>query len=415
MASAGCHPDAEGRESSLRFPLRNLYAAARRWRSRWTWSQPNDFFLSQSVVTAAIDSSAVSPFFGELTSLRGEVGDTSNLISDHGGVPVWSAEFVVGSGAPPVKVDSRSVIGAKRSATATTSSSALLHWDNCVIAHGLEAAVTVELQLVQGQLEYRLSVSAASARIGLWSWAVTPVGALALPKGSSLFENAGFGLVHTPPAQFSGVYPQHTMQYMAAYGLGDGGTSGVYVAAHDPTAESKNFAFVPTPHPLTKSISTGAFTVSGTPPAAGLALKTNGFAARWPVVVRVFKGDWWDASQIYRSWVLAHATWTKQGPMRTRTDIPSWLYNITTWVNSHWQQNDIFNVSGGDPAVTANRVAAIVDRFGIGKDSLALHWCKSDAWLLLHAHIDSVLPCHRLQDSASVLSIAFMLDTVACR
>ena len=85
-------------------------------------------------------------------------------------------------------------------------------------------------------------------------------------------------------------------------------------------------------------------------------------APTWPVVVRVFEGGWWDASQIYRSWVLAHGSWTKQGPMITRDDLPPWLYNLTTWVNSHWQQNDIFNISGGDPAVTANRVGAIAER-----------------------------------------------------
>eukprot|EP01043_Picozoa_sp_COSAG02_P035832 COSAG02_NODE_2591_length_8466_cov_26.224095_3_plen_394_part_00 len=380
MASAGCS-DAEGRECFVAPAPSAVDESATPTRAPYTVSvglnlQANA--ASQSMAVAVIDSDA-SRTFGELISFRSADGTSSDVIAQHGGVPVWSLEFVLNSAeGAPIKIDSRSVALDTRTLNATSTSSAMLEWRHCVIAHEQVATVTLELQLLQGQLEYRLSVTGTSAFVGLWSWAVTPIGALALPEGSSLFENAGFGLVHTPPTRFSGVYPQHTMQYMAAYGLGDGGTQGVYVAAHDPTAESKNFGFDPTAHPLMRTNSTGAFTISATPPAAGLALSTHAFTAAWPVVVRLFKGGWWDASQIYRSWVLAHATWTKQGPMRTRTDIPGWLYNLTIWVNSHWQQNDIFNISGGDPAVTANRVAAIVDRFGIGKDSLALHWCKSD-------------------------------------
>ena len=84
--------------------------------------------------------------------------------------------------------------------------------------------------------------------------------------------------------------------------------------------------------------------------------------------------------------MLAHARWTQQGPMRSRTDIPTWMYKLTTWVNSHWQQNDIFNTSGGDPAVVANRVGAIVERFGLSNDSLALHYYEWDTRELRIGH-----------------------------
>ena len=36
-------------------------------------------------------------------------------------------------------------------------------------------------------------------------------------------------------------------------------------------------------------------------------------------------------------------------------------------MNSHWQENDIFNVTGGDPSVVEDRVSKIVERFGLGR------------------------------------------------
>jgi hypothetical protein len=50
--------------------------------------------------------------------------------------------------------------------------------------------------------------------------------------------------------------------------------------------------------------------------------------------------DWWDITQVYRSWALLNAHWTAFGPLETRTDLPDWLENITLWMNNNW---------GGDP------------------------------------------------------------------
>jgi hypothetical protein len=149
------------------------------------------------------------------------------------------------------------------------------------------------------------------------------------------------------------------------------------------------------------------------PPGAGRSLGNASVA--YPIVVALFDGDWyallcccccccgffflvfrfrlhffsclvahsifsfprWDASQIYRAWALPNALWTQRGPLRQRTDTPAWLFNTTTWVNSHWQQNDIFNTTGGDPIVVRNRVTDIARRFNLSQVSgagLGLHW-----------------------------------------
>ena len=65
--------------------------------------------------------------------------------------------------------------------------------------------------------------------------------------------------------------------------------------------------------------------------------------------------------------------------MAERMDqIPSWAFDMTTWINTHWQDNDIFNITGGDPEVVYNRVKAISERFGLGKNQLGLHWYEWD-------------------------------------
>jgi hypothetical protein len=365
--------------------------------------------LSDGATVAVFDSTITSPTFGELTELRQDP-EGQNLLAPVAavgaghGVPVWSLALVSGASGTTA-LDSRSVV-AVRGAFVTSPTTAQLQWSHCSKGD-IDVDVSLHLALVDGQLEYRLAVTSTAPTAGLWSWSVAPVGALALPHGSALFENAGFGLVHSPPAQFSGIYPQHTMQYMAAYSL-DAQGSGVYVAAHDATAASKTFGFTPVGLRAGEAKATaaadddaaaaaagaqvGSFAISATPPDAGRPLSTTPFSQGWPIVVKVFQrsgggsGGWWDASQIYRSWVLAHARWTQQGPMRSRTDIPTWMYKLTTWVNSHWQQNDIFNTSGGDPAVVANRVGAIVERFGLSNDSLALHYYEWDTRELRIGH-----------------------------
>jgi hypothetical protein len=75
-----------------------------------------------------------------------------------------------------------------------------------------------------------------------------------------------------------------------------------------------------------------------------------------------------------RSWSIPHASWTQKGYIDKRADTPPWLFNVSTWVNSHWQPLDIFNISGGDPDVIAPRVLDMVARFNLSQP-LGLHWC----------------------------------------
>eukprot|EP01061_Rhynchopus_euleeides_P041274 TRINITY_DN7162_c0_g1_i2.p1 TRINITY_DN7162_c0_g1~~TRINITY_DN7162_c0_g1_i2.p1 ORF type:complete len:906 (+),score=269.64 TRINITY_DN7162_c0_g1_i2:50-2719(+) len=173
---------------------------------------------------------------------------------------------------------------------------------------------------------------------------------------------------------FGPEYPSATYQYMASY---DSAVpfSGFYMGTHDSAGNTKGFNFnVQQSYPAT-----GQAIVTSVVPDSGLPL--NNVAGNFVVTLSVFDGDWWDSAQIYRAWALPNAEWTKLGPVSGRQDIPSWLNNVPVWVNSHWQGNDIFNTSGGDPQVVQQRVLAVQDRFGVkskfGAD-LGLHWYEWD-------------------------------------
>jgi len=196
-----------------------------------------------------------------------------------------------------------------------------------------------------------------------------------LNASSNLVENKGFGVLHkcTNGCQgFSGDYPQQTFQFMAAYNEApSNGTNGIYFAAHDPTGASKSFSAQ-----VQQNL---CFGMSQIVPDAGSPISVQrGFQMDFPVVLVPFDGDWFDASQIYRAWSQKdEVSWLVKGPIKTRSDYPDWLFGMTTWVNSHWQQNDIFSTTGGDPAVVLQRVRALHERLDLGS-SLGLHWYEWD-------------------------------------
>ena len=154
------------------------------------------------------------------------------------------------------------------------------------------------------------------------------------------------------------------------------------MAAHDPSGSSKTLACA-----VDGESGSLSFSVGAVPPHAGVPLTTlpsNTLAVDWPIVVgrlnpdTAEEGGWFDAAMIYRSFVLSEADWTRQGPLSKRTDVPRWSQNLTVWVNSHWQGNDVFNVSGGAPSVVEELVSNIVRRFGLEKETMGLHWYEWD-------------------------------------
>jgi hypothetical protein len=130
----------------------------------------------------------------------------------------------------------------------------------------------------------------------------------------------------------SGLYPEPwtTMQYVAAYPAD--GRAGLYVAAHDPSGSPKQITIES--HPETRAV---AFTYDQ--PAADMSLPGNDYETVGEVVWQLFRGDWFDASVIYRDWVRENARWYPQwkmdgkDPGDGRDDTPKWMRELPIWVS----------------------------------------------------------------------------------
>ena len=277
---------------------------------------------------------------------------------------VWSCQIVTTDTKAPVTLSSSSP--SSKSFKKINSSVVEFAWNltNYPLTVSIHASIQNNNQLVLVP-----TFSSNNNQLGLWRWTLHSTGTTNLTASASNLEMNGFGRVHRPPASFSGIYPSYTSQFVALWD--DHG--GTYTATHDAEAHSKGFGCEVQPGVTGR---TSSCYVQVTPPNAGLPLSQ--YTSAFPVVVTTFLGDWFDAAAVYKKWVLHHARWTEQGPLSSRTDRPMWVDNMTTWINSHWQGNDIFNITGGDPMVVLNRVKAIVHRFNLKKGELGLHWYEWD-------------------------------------
>ena len=101
--------------------------------------------------------------------------------------------------------------------------------------------------------------------------------------------------------RYSGLYPQgwtSTMQFMAYYNE----QRALYIGFQDPHANIKTF--FANGDKLSKTITVGC---SFPAPNAGIA--GNDWNSPGSYVLIPFKGNWFDAAQIYKNWVKKHADW----------------------------------------------------------------------------------------------------------
>jgi len=125
---------------------------------------------------------------------------------------------------------------------------------------------------------------------------------------------------------------------------------GVYLGAHDGEARTKQ---------LHMSSSGAAVGLSWNhyPPDMGKA--SLDFELPYPVVVGVFKGNWYDAARIYRAWALKQK-WCSNGSLYSRKDVPDCVKRIGLWVHR-----------SGDPDYMLSKMLEFQERF---KVPIAVHW-----------------------------------------
>ena len=97
------------------------------------------------------------------------------------------------------------------------------------------------------------------------------------------------------------------------------------MAAHDPVASFKRY----------RVDARGEQQALGRAGSSGPRPMQASLATMWrcrgEVVVEAFRGDWFDAAQIYRAWAEQNAQWWPQREEWARTDTPKWMREVCIW------------------------------------------------------------------------------------
>jgi hypothetical protein len=141
------------------------------------------------------------------------------------------------------------------------------------------------------------------------------------------------------------------MQLMAAYPRDN--RSGLYVAAHDPLAATKELVVESRP-------ADAAVVFSLAHPVPEATRAENGFTLSGAVVWQRLRGDWFDAALIYRDWVRREARWYPQLGPEGREDTPQWMRQLPAWA-----------LGGGRPEDVVTQVQRFADHLGL---PVGFHW-----------------------------------------
>ncbi len=168
--------------------------------------------------------------------------------------------------------------------------------------------------------EWRIKVENRSRRFGLWETYYPYLQQMSAPgKGDVLYPKGNFGgrVYRNNDKAFSESYPGWycTVQMMAF--MRDGG--GIYVSPQDGEAWVRQLVITKEQDCIiqTPAKDMGQAGGAGTPPA--------------PVVVRAFKGNWWQAARYYREWALKQY-WAAKGPIVQRKDFSPLLRCPGYWI-----------------------------------------------------------------------------------
>ena len=322
---------------------------------------------------------------------------TSSMVDPSVAGLQWSIQ-VVGSainGAVTVASSAASCRGARRDGDKVVA-----EYEVAVPQSRAVLAVTVVTELLAdgsnsgaGLVSSRLSVRLLRGKpgtIGLWFIGLGLAGVKTSP-GARSFLPKGFGATDWAATYSELNYPDMssdvgaTMQFLSTEV--PSAALSLYAGTHDGAAHAKALVSVSSAGgerdgagPATAdTLSLGyELTPEGAADPALLAGNSS-YVVPFPLVVGVLPRDeteasWYTASQVYRSWVLPNAHWTKAGPVKDRTGpaVPDWLLHTDVWVNSGWSCLDKFNVSQGDPAAVFAAVSRVADRFAL--PALGFQW-----------------------------------------
>ena len=242
--------------------------------------------------------------------------------------------------------------------SAARGASGWLTWEGPA-QQGLEdLSARCDFELSGARLSMRLKVANPSTQ-----WGIRRVD---FPQAScgQIGDSADDDFVVTPRASgelrraplvrgysFSGTYPSGwvSMQFMCYYDQ----DCGLYVAVHDPLASTKDLR-------AERADDGRSIDLGVNWPNADMGVPGSDFEHPGAVVLESFRGDWFDAAQLYKTWARQQAQWWPRTTKEGRTDTPAWMQQVAIWA-----------LTGGSANEVVGPVTAFAQFMGV---PTALHW-----------------------------------------
>lgn len=176
--------------------------------------------------------------------------------------------------------------------------------------------------------------------------------------------------IEHPVFGWVGMYPAcATMQFMAYYGA----QGGLYLAAHDAQCNNKGIEWCPTP---SGGIELQFRLFPGAP-------QRGTYTLPYDMILGTFDGDWWDAAEIYRTWVES-STLPRPPKLKDNPRVPKWIDQSPVVVTYPVRgKKDVGDQTPNDYYPYTNALP-VLDRLSTEFDStlmvLLMHWEGSAPW-----------------------------------
>ena len=177
-------------------------------------------------------------------------------------------------------------------------------------------------------IRWKMEVENESQKYSLWNVAFPEISLADFGSKGRIFFPRGSGEVHEgaweKKVEVKGRYPNGwvAMQFMAAYDPEH--NTGLYLACHDPRASTKEIRMNSRPSDRTVVMGYDF-------PVPNMGTAGNDFTLPGHAAWQLLRGDWFDASMIYRGWVRRHAKWYPELTSEGRADTPQWMRELPAW------------------------------------------------------------------------------------
>ncbi|MCL5019524.1 MAG: DUF6259 domain-containing protein, partial [Patescibacteria group bacterium] len=171
-----------------------------------------------------------------------------------------------------------------------------------------------------GLASWRINIQNKSDYWGLWTVKFPYInGFLESGKYDVAVPQSNWGFLYKNCTQnLDSWYPEWAwpMQFLCAAK----GNSSIYMATHDAQCWIKKYSLKPGKEFYFEHY------------VEDMGVAGSDFPAPYPAILGVYNGDWFNASKIYRKWVLKEALWTQEGSLSQRTSVPASIKDLGLWM-----------------------------------------------------------------------------------